>query len=60
MPKTMELTGKCGIIIYYIRDISDNQCVLEDIRVDAGRYRGLRSKNLLFENPKNKQFSSFS
>ena len=56
----MELTGKCGITIRYIRDISDKQCVLEDIRVDAGRYRGLRSKNLLFENPKNKQFSSFS
>ena len=49
----MELTGMCGIMILYIRDISDTLCALEDIRVDASRYGGLRSKSLLFDNPKN-------
>ena len=52
-PKTLELTGRRGIIVHYIRDISDKLCALEDICIDAGRYRGLRGKNLLFENPQN-------
>ena len=33
-------------MIHNIQDISDKLCPLDDIRVDAGRSRGLRSKVL--------------
>ena len=39
--------------MHNIRDISDKLCALEDIHVDAGRSRDLRSKTWLFEDPKN-------